>query len=178
MNWGNLESGLLGAIAGGLLGSLVSYFGAFWLQRNDDREKQRAAGRALLAEIVKNYESLKYVGDHKPAGYSEQVWQSQLPLIAQSLTWRELRIIAEPYLIAAEPLFGFDLADELERRAEARISTGIQTADFRPIEKMRKKCQEDLAKARNGFAAAANLLRGKLLTLEERTEFPDLPAVP
>jgi hypothetical protein len=106
MDWGNLESGLVGAIAGSILGSAVTYLGAAILQDRESKQKQRAAVRALLAELVQNYQSLRDYPKHggPPGGYSEQTWQSQLPLIVQGLTWEELRMASAAYLVAGGPL--------------------------------------------------------------------------
>jgi gas vesicle protein len=181
--WNNLSSGLLGAVIGAVIGSLVGFLGSMFLNWQNDRSKCKAAGRALLAEVSRNYQALAYVGDHRPAGYSEVVWETQLPLIAQLLKWEELRVVAEPYIDASEPLSGFELADELRSRGEVRrLNAGEGSRSLLPMlvagqfdrnaEEVLKKCQEELAKVRNKFDAAAEVLRRRVLTEEESRNFP------
>jgi hypothetical protein len=185
--WNNLSSGLLGAVIGAGIGSIAGFLGSMLLNWQSDRSKCKAAGRALLAEVARNYQALAYVGDHRPAGYSEVVWETQLPLIAQLLKWDELRAVAAPYVDASEPLTGFELADELRSRGEARRLTagegtrglfqtlGVGQFD-RNAEEVVKKCQEELTKVRSKFAAAAEVLRRKVLTRDEYQSFPQLLA--
>jgi hypothetical protein len=183
--WNNLSSGLLGAIIGAAIGSAAGFLGSMFLNWQSDRSKCRAAGRALLAEVTRNFQVLGYVGEHRPAGYSEVVWETQLPLIAQLLNWEELRVIAEPYVDAREPLLGFDLADALRSQGEARRANvaegtrglfqmlGIGRFD-RSAEEVLRKCQEDLAKVRVKFSVAAEVLKRKVLTRDEHQNFQQL----
>lgn len=183
--WNNLSSGLIGAVIGAAIGSLAGFLGSMFLNWQSERSKCRAAGRALLAEVTRNFEALAYVGEHRPAGYSEVVWETQLPLIAQLLNWKELRVIAEPYVDAREPLLGFDLAGALRSQGEARRANvaegtrglwqtlGIGRFD-RSAEEVLKKCQEDLAGVRAKFAAAADVLKRKVLTRDECENFQQL----
>lgn len=188
--WTNLSSGLIGAA----IGAMIGFLGSVLLSWLAERSKQRAAGRALLAEIVSNLEALKYPSEHRPAGYSQTVWETQLPLVAALLHWNELQTVAEPYLLAAEPLYGFLRAEQLRERSfqasqsaqnsgpiQLQYSAGVQDdheilnsleyyagiRDAVDAEEVLKKCQEELAKAREKFAIAAILLRDKLLTRGE-----------
>lgn len=183
--WNNLSSGLLGAVIGAAIGSVIGFIGSIFLNWRNDLGKCKAAGRALLMEVARNHEALAYVGDHRPAGYSEVVWETQLPLIAQLLKWKELRIVAKPYVDAREPLIGFDLADELRSRGETRrlnvaegargIAQLLGVGQFdRNAEEVIKKCQEELEKVRLKFAEAAEILRRKVLTRAEYQSFAEL----
>jgi hypothetical protein len=94
---------LLASLLSGLAGAILGFFGSLYAQRRSAKATQKGAGRALLAEIIGNYESLR-ASERPPEGYSRGVWDAQLPLIAQLLAWNELRLIATPYALAAEPL--------------------------------------------------------------------------
>jgi hypothetical protein len=174
--WDNLSSGLIGAAIGAVIGSVLGFLGSVLLNWLGERSKRKGAGRALLAEMVSNMTALNYVGDHGPAGYSQNVWETQLPLVAALLDWKELQIVAEPYLLAAEPLFGFSLADEKrELGFQVGQSSGgssmarvLQSGSYaREAGEILKKSKMELGKARDKFAEAVVLLRDKLLTQSE-----------
>jgi hypothetical protein len=94
IEWTNLSSGLLGALIG-FAGSLVLYL---W----DRRARQKGAGRAVLAEAMANARwALNLKGQGLSAGFSDQTWASQLPLIAQFVRWPELEKLVQAYDSAA-----------------------------------------------------------------------------
>jgi len=144
------------------------------VQRQEDESRCKAAGKALLAEMIKNHRALKYVGEHRPTGFSQTVLEAELPLLAKLLDWKELRIALEPYLFAAEPLHGFFIADELRNRTLAYKFAGNPVSYERNAQEVLKKCQEELAKVRQKFAEAAEMLRAKVLTDAESRDFTSL----
>ncbi len=129
------------------------------MQRQEDESRCKAAGKALLAEIIRNHRALEYVGEHRPAGFSQSVLKAELPMLARLLDWKELRIALEPYLLAAEPLLGFSIADELRNRTLAYKFAGNPVSFERNAQEVLKTCKEELAKARQKFAEAAEVLR-------------------
>ena len=140
---------LVSALVGGLAGAYVGYRGALRVQRQEDESRCKAAGRTLLAEIITNHRALEYVGEHRPAGFRQSVLEAELPMLARLLDWKELRIALEPYLLAAEPLVGFSIADELRNRTLAYKFAGNHAVSFEPnAQEAFKKCQEELAKVR------------------------------
>jgi len=174
--WNNLSSGLLGAVIGAVIGSLAGFVGSMFLNWRIDRSKCRAAGRALLAEIIRNFQALAYVGEHRPAGYSENVLKAQLPLVAKLLSWRELQTVLEPYLLAAEPLYGFSVAEDLREKTREYQFAGNHAVNYEGnAQQVLKKCQEELAKVREKFARAAEVLRHSVLDRQESRDFSELP---
>jgi uncharacterized membrane protein len=166
---------LVSALVGGLAGAYVGYRGALRVQRQEDESRCKAAGKALLAEIIRNHRALEYVGEHRPAGFSQSVLEAELPMLARLLDWKELRIALEPYLLAAEPLLGFSIADELRNRTLAYKFAGNHAVSFeRNAQEVLKKCQEELAKVRQKFAEAAEVLRSRVLTGAESQDFTSL----
>ena len=166
---------LVSALVGGLAGAYVGYRGALRVQRQEDESRCKAAGKALLAEIIRNHRALEYVGEHRPAGFSQSVLEAELPMLARLLDWKELRIVLEPYLLAAEPLLGFSIADELRNRTLAYKFAGNHAVSFeRNAQEVLKKCQEELAKVRQRFAEAAEVLRSRVLTDAESRDFASL----
>jgi gas vesicle protein len=174
--WNNLSSGLLGAVIGAVVGSLAGFVGSMFLNWQSDRSKSRAAGRALLAEVTRNFQALAYVGEHLPAGYSESVLKAQLPLVARLLSWGELQTVLEPYLLAAEPLYGFSVAEDPRDKTRAYQAARNHAVNFeRNAQEVLKKCQEELTKVREKFARAAEVLRSSLLDQQESRDFSLLP---
>lgn len=159
---------LVSAVVGGLVGGYVGYRGALKAQAQEDESRCKAAGRALLAEMIRNHRALEYVGEHRPAGFSQSVLEAELPLLSKLLDWKELRIALEPYLLAAEPLNGFSVADELRDKTLTYQLAGNRAVNFeRNAQEVLNKCQEELAKVRQRFADAAEMLRRRVLTDEE-----------
>jgi hypothetical protein len=141
----------------------------------EDESRCKAAGKALLAETIRNHRALEYVGEHRPAGFSQWVLEAELPMLARLLDWKELRIALEPYLLAAEPLLGFSIADELRNRTLAYKFAGNHAVSFeRNAQEVLKKCQEELEKVRQRFAEAAEVLRSRVLTDAESRDFTSL----
>jgi len=177
--WNNLSNGLIGAAIGAIIGSLLGFLGSYVLNFLDQRSKQKAAGRALLAEIIRNLTALGYVGDHRPAGYSQNIWETQLSLVAALLNWAELQIVAEPYLLAAEPMHGYSIAETMREKGfqVAQSSSPSFSATFRSgryagrANEIIKKSQIDLEQVKGKFAKAAKILARKLLTSREADEF-------
>src|SRR5690348_3078634 len=106
-------------IAGGLVivGAVITVWGAFILEhrqrRNEqnvlfnvqDRQRlseQKAAGRALLAEMQFNSKSLRNYSRDQSFKFlcSTSVWITTLPLVAQLLAWRDVEKIVRAYLFA------------------------------------------------------------------------------
>lgn len=168
----NILIPLVSATIGGLAGGYAGYRGALRVQNREDRERCKAAGRALLAEMIKNYRALDYVGEHRPAGFTETVLETELPLVARLLTWKELQTVLEPYLLAAEPLYGFSVAEDLRNKTRAYQAAGNHAVNFeRNAQEVIKKCQEELAKVREKFACAAEVLRHNVLDEQELQDF-------
>jgi hypothetical protein len=170
--WDNLSSGLIGAA----IGAVIGFLGSVLLNWLGEQSRRKAAGRALLAEMFSNVTALNYVGDHRPAGYSQNVWETQLPLVAALLDWKDLQIVAEPFLLAAAPMFGFSLADEArelgfqvgQSSGGSSVARGLQSELYaRDAEEILKKCKLELAKAKGKFADAVTLLRDKVLRKSE-----------
>jgi hypothetical protein len=161
---------LVSALVGGLAGAYVGCRGALRVQRQEDESRCKAAGKALLAEIIRNHRALEYVGEHRPAGFIQSVPEAELPMLARLLDWKELRIVLEPYLLAAEPPLGFSIADELRNRILAYKFAG----NHRNAQEVLKKCQEELAKVRERLAEAAEVLRSRVLTNAESRDFASL----
>ena len=147
-----ISSIMLVSLLSGLAGAILGFFGSLYIQRRSAKETRRAAGRALLAELVGNYESLK-VHERPPEGFSRTVWDAQLPLIAQLLEWDELRLIATPYALAAEPL-----------SRVPRILAYIHEGRFVEGSALLCSLREDLKDLPPRFLAAAQMLCKKVLT--------------
>lgn len=120
--WNNLSSGLLGGLFGAIIASILSYFGAFHLQRRDERNRQKAAGQALLIEMRGNLNFLWEVTSELhvrmphtedksfyEAGedwkYGDGIWRGQLPLIAQLLDMKGLEKVANAYRLSSTVIF-------------------------------------------------------------------------
>ncbi|HUY27656.1 MAG TPA: hypothetical protein VMV27_09575 [Candidatus Binataceae bacterium] len=148
------------AAIGGILGGYFGYRGALRVQNREDANRCRAAGRALLIEVSRNYQALEDVQNYEVPGYSDAVWYTQLPLVAQLLTWDDLQTLAEPYIKACGPLSALGQAAELK-------SKGQET----PAGKLSQNSRQQLWEVRKMLGTASEMLRHKVLTDQEYRDF-------
>jgi hypothetical protein len=166
---------LLSAIVGGFIG----FHGASRLREHEQRDRQRAAGRALLVELMANYkgpESLeKDLYDEVPGRwpdfmtsyyYAKNVWQETLPLVSPMLRWSELEKLATAYQSFEKALDKIKSAG----RGVARNSPNDLWADFRKT--LQKIGGHEVRTALIEFFDAIKLVAPKVLDKDEREKIP------
>jgi|GEM_PF-6724724 len=184
MNWGNLESGLLGAIAGGIIGSILSYVGAAYLQNRERKTRQLAAARALLVELRANHFGVQSLGTdlhqkvpnewprfEKSDYFVKSAWVDLLPLISPLLHWSELTQIENAYRSMETALQEIQAAGHHVAKSSPTSEWGSFRQDLQRIE------NQSLRKALHAFAQATKLLASRVLTVEERKEIASQPGL-
>jgi len=150
--------GLLGNLVLNLLSGLVGVVvGAFWtshLQKQEQRARQRGAGRALLLEMQANFRSLdeaaRYPKDKFP--FTSTVWFGQISQVALLLDWGSFEKVAAAYRYAATAFADGDLRMLLRaslffcEAAEVLSERVLDSEEFRKSEPERRREWERLQK--------------------------------
>jgi hypothetical protein len=113
-DWNNFTSGFAGAVIGAILGFLGSVF----LNCRTIRRNRREAARAVLAEMFTNADralSADAASTFHFHEFLDRAWQTQLPLVAASLRWPNLKTLVIAYDSAAR---AYENAQEVPKLAE------------------------------------------------------------
>lgn len=90
----NLSSGLIGAV----IGSVLGFLGSVIVDQRKERERRKAAGRAVLAEMIINAgRVLSAEATTLQYELVDHVWRQQLPLVATLFDWDKLRKLVVAY---------------------------------------------------------------------------------
>jgi hypothetical protein len=98
MAWQSISANLLS----GFVGSVVGIVGLLYVQHLAQAEARRAAGRAVLAEMFTNADrALSARSTLVLHEFTDFAWQQQMPLVAQLLSWKDLKTLVNTYDSAA-----------------------------------------------------------------------------
>jgi len=182
MSLDNLLSGLLGSVIGGLIGAIVGFLGSRRLQRDTEETQRKAAGRAVLAEMFTNADrALSAESTRVLHEFLDAAWRAQLPLVAQSLTWPNLKKVVSAYDAAAR---AFENAKDETRKLDDRQRAireqpsvmGEELARDRQlaqIEKERQKVDAWFRRVASDWAEAMGVLRTATIDCSERATFDE-----
>jgi hypothetical protein len=180
MAWDNLLSGLLGAVIGGVIGAALGFLGALCIYRRTAKDVQRAAGRALLAEMSTNAErALSAESTRVLHEFWDVAWRSQLPLVSQLLHWPDLKKLVSAYDSGAR---GYEnardalalLAAEERRLDESSPEIGKELERDRKrnrIEENRRRIDQWFREVAGEWIEAMRVLRGAAIDCGERKIF-------
>jgi hypothetical protein len=180
MAWDNLLSGLVGAVIGGIIGALVGFFGAFYIYRRTAKDAERAAGRAVLAEMSTNAErALSAESTRELHKFWDTAWRSQLPLVSQLLQWPDLKKLVSAYDSGAR---GYEnardalsqLASEERKLDETSPAMGEELEWDRRrkrIEEKRRRIDQWFREVAWEWMEAMRVLRGATIDCDERRIF-------
>ena len=111
--WGELWAGLpklvtpflsirLSGFAVAFLASILSYAGASRLQNRAEKRRRKAAGGAVLAEMILNaHRAIDAPSTTIRHDFVESVWVNQLPYLSMLLNWDDLHRVVSTYDAAA-----------------------------------------------------------------------------
>jgi hypothetical protein len=151
MSWDNLLSGLLGSVIGGLIGAIVGFLGSRRLQRDTEESQRKAAGRAVLAEMFTNADrALSAESTRVLHEFLDAAWRAQLPLVARSLTWPNLKKVVSAYDSAAR---AFENTKDETRRLDDRQRAIREQASVMGEELARDKQVAEIEKQRREIDA-------------------------
>lgn len=173
--WNNLSSGLLGAV----IGSIAGFLGSVFLNWKAEGNNRKGAGRAVLAEVVMNREAFKQVVTPavQAPPFSQTVIKDQLPLVGKLLGWEDLLTLLTPYISAAKLIAQLDRANEAELQAQKLIrahggsGSGTSEGLREETQRARQSANNAIPKVCHEFAAAAEVLRRKVLRRGELKGF-------
>jgi len=162
VEWNNLTSGLVGAV----IGAIAGFVGSVLLNWRTTRQTQRAAARAVLAEMFTNADrALSAESTLVFHEFLDGAWRTQLPLVAELLRWPDLKILVNAYDSAAR-------AYENARGELPMIEreTQIVGSAFSVQRRREKVCSWFLAVA-DEWVKAMRLLRPSAIRRRERGGF-------
>lgn len=180
MAWDNLLSGLVGAVIGGAIGAALGFLGAFYIYRLTAKDAQRAAGRAVLAEMSTNAErALSAESTRVLHEFWDAAWRSQLPLVSQLLDWPDLKKLVSAYDSGAR---GYEnardalgqLAAEDRKLDESSPEMGKELEWDRKrnrIEEKRRRIDQWFREVAGEWMEAMRVLRGVAIDCDERRIF-------
>jgi hypothetical protein len=92
------------------------------VQKNAQAEERKAAGRAVLAEMFTNADrALSAKSTFVLHEFTDFAWQQQLPLVAQLLSWKDLKTLVNTYDSAARAFENArDVMQKREQESEGR----------------------------------------------------------
>ena len=89
---------MLASLLSGLFGAVLGFLGSGYSQWREKRERQRGAGRALLAEMLTNADrAASLSATLQPVSFADAVWLNEIATISQLLPWNDLNKIIDAY---------------------------------------------------------------------------------
>lgn len=169
---------LLAALAGALIG----FFGSLMLQTQAAKREQRAAGRAVLAEMFTNLDrALGAESTRVIHQFLDAAWREQLPLVAKLLKWKELKKILSAYdsgdrgyqnaVDVAKRLDDKEL--ELKKTATVMGNELERDKEFALVEQKRRRIDGWFRAMAQDWLEAMSVLRNAAIDCNEREVFDE-----
>ena len=169
---------ILTTLLGGLAGGYLGYWGALRVQRIEDQERGKAAARAVLAEMFTNVDrALSAESTRVLHQFLNAAWRQQLPLVAKTLCWADLKKLVNAY-DGAERAYenaveGLRQSNDAERRLiEQPPPTGVEKP-HEWIEADRRKIDGWFRVVASDWVGAMRLLRNVAMGCDERSNFDE-----
>lgn len=94
----DLLSGPIATLIATLAGAVFGFSGSVYAQRRERADARRAAGRAVLAEMFTNADrALSARSTMVLHEFTDFAWRQQLPLVADLVSWEELKTLVNTY---------------------------------------------------------------------------------